>query len=238
MSTAADRAKLERVYVWEVPVRLCHWLLVGSIAVLAVTGIYIGNPFLSAPGEATRHFVMGTVKSIHFVAGLVFALAVFFRLLWMLGGNPYAQWHQFLPVTIHRLKGIWSTFRYYAFLSREPPAFIGHNPLAGAVYVVVFLLCIGMIATGLALASAGAHVDSLLASFQFLIPWCGGLQMARFVHHVGMWLLLGFAAHHVWSAFLIGTVEKNSLMDSIFTGYKLLPPRIAGRARDTIENGR
>lgn len=236
MTTAADHPKLERVYVWEIPVRLCHWVIVGSVAVLAITGLYIGNPFLPVPGQASRHFVMGTIKSIHFVAGLVFALAVFYRLLWMFAGNPYAQWHQFLPVTAHRFKGIWQTFKFYTFLSREPPAFIGHNPLAGAVYVVVFLLLLGMIGTGFALASAGAHTGSILSWFQFLIPWFGGLQMARFLHHVGMWLVLGFAAHHVWSAFLIGTVEKNGLMDSIFSGYKVLPPRIADRARNTIED--
>ena len=40
-----------------------------------------------------------------------------------------------------------------------------------------------------------------------------------------MWLLLGFAVHHVYSAVLMATVEKNGTMDSIFSGYKLVPPR-------------
>jgi len=238
MSATTDHPPLERVYVWEIPVRLCHWLIVGSIAVLAVTGIYIGNPFLPVPGEASRHFVMGTIKTIHFSAAVVFALSVLTRLVWMFTGNVYARWHQFIPVTGHRLVGIWKTLSFYLFLRRDPPAFVGHNPLAGAVYVVVFTLFLGMIATGLALASAGAYAGSALSWFHFLIPWCGGLQMARFVHHIGMWLILGFAAHHVWSAFLVGVVEKNSLMDSIFSGYKVLPPRVADRARENIESGR
>jgi Ni/Fe-hydrogenase 1 B-type cytochrome subunit len=59
--------------------------------------------------------------------------------------------------------------------------------------------------------------------------------MARFIHHVGMWLLLGFAAHHFWSAFLVGTVERSSLLDSIFSGYKVLTPDVARRARKHIE---
>jgi len=237
MTTATDHSRLERVYVWEVPVRLCHWLTAGAILVLAVTGLYIGNPFLTVEGEATRHFAMGTIKSVHFVAGMVFIVSVFFRVLWMFAGNPYARWHQLVPTTANRLKGIWDTFAYYTFLTKESPKFIGHNPLAGAVYVVVFGLFVVMIATGLAMASASAHTDSMLSSFQFLIPWCGGLQIARFVHHVSMWLILGFAAHHVWSAFLIGTVEKNSLLDSIFTGYKVLPPDVADHARKNIERG-
>ena len=238
MSAATEPRRLERVYVWEVPVRLCHWLIVGAIAVLAGTGLYIGNPFLSVQGEASRHFVMGTIKSVHFIAAMVFLVSVFARILWMFAGNPYARWHQFLPLSLRRIKGIWTTASYYAFLRRKPPAFVGHNPLAGLVYSVVFLLFGVMIATGLTLASASAHVDSLLSAFQFLIPWCGGLQMARFIHHVCMWLILGFAAHHVWSAFLIGTVEKNALLDSIFSGYKTVPSEVAERARHHIEEGR
>ena len=39
-----EHSDLVRVYVWEWPVRLAHWGVVLSIAVLAVTGIYIGQP--------------------------------------------------------------------------------------------------------------------------------------------------------------------------------------------------
>lgn len=238
MSATHEHTRLERVYVWEVPVRLSHWLIALSILVLAVTGIYIGNPFISVSGEATWHFVMGTMKSIHFVAAMVFLVSVLGRVVWMFAGNPYARWQQFLPVSKRRLEGIWNTFAFYIFLRRDSPGYVGHNPLAGAVYTVVFGLFVVMIATGLALVSASAHVSSLLSGFQFLIPWCGGLQMARFVHHVGMWLILGFAAHHVWSAFLVGIVEKSSLIDSIFSGYKVLTPDVARRARKHIEEDR
>src|SRR3990167_4804750 len=56
---------LVRVYVWEVPVRVTHWLIVLSIAVLSVTGFYIGYPFVTVSGPAGRHFVMGWTKVIH-----------------------------------------------------------------------------------------------------------------------------------------------------------------------------
>ena len=80
------------------------------MVVLAVTGIFIGNPFLPVTGEATRHFVMGLVKSIHFWTANVFIVAVFARVLWMFAGNPYAKWHQFIPLSQRRLRGIWNTF--------------------------------------------------------------------------------------------------------------------------------
>jgi Ni,Fe-hydrogenase I cytochrome b subunit len=78
----------------------------------------------------------------------------------------------------------------------------------------------------------------MMRGADFLIPLFGGLQMARFLHHVSMWLILGFAAHHVWSAFLIGTVERSALIDSIFSGYKVLAPDVAKRARQHIEEDR
>ena len=238
MSASGELRHLESVYVWEWPVRLFHWLIVVTIAVLAITGLYIGNPFLPVKGEATRHFVMGTMKSVHFIAAMVFSVSVVGRLLWMFAGNFYARWHQFIPVTRERLVGIWKTAAFYMFLRRESPAFIGHNPLAGAIYTVVYGLCLVMIATGFAMASANAHVDSMLSGFAFLIPLCGGLQLAHFIHHVCMWLILGFAMHHVWSAYLVGSVERSALIDSIFSGYKVFSPDVARRARKQLGDGR
>jgi Ni/Fe-hydrogenase 1 B-type cytochrome subunit len=237
-TATTEPGHVDQVYVWEWPVRLSHWMVVVSILVLAVTGIYIGNPFITVSGEATRHFVMGTMKSIHFIAAMVFIVAVFGRILWMFAGNPYARWHQFIPVTRKRWVGLWNTFLFYSFIRRETPAFVGHNPLAGAVYSVVFLLFLMMIGTGVAMIAVSASVDSPFRAFGFLASWFGGLQMARFLHHVGMWLILGFAAHHIWSAMLIGTVERSSLFDSIFTGNKVMTPHIAKRAQKHIEEDR
>jgi Ni/Fe-hydrogenase 1 B-type cytochrome subunit len=42
-----------------------------------------------------------------------------------------------------------------------------------------------------------------------------------------MWLLLGFAVHHVYSAVLMALVEKRT-MDSIFTGYKWVSKKDLG----------
>src|SRR5271166_2280053 len=54
---ARPSLSLERLYVWQLPVRLVHWLLFFSILILTFTGYYIGNPFVSVPGPAGAHFV-------------------------------------------------------------------------------------------------------------------------------------------------------------------------------------
>jgi Ni/Fe-hydrogenase 1 B-type cytochrome subunit len=67
--------------------------------------------------------------------------------------------------------------------------------------------------------------------FTFLIPLFGGLQSARAIHHIGMWLLLGFAVHHVYSAILMSQVEANATVESIVSGYKFVP------RQDVLEPG-
>jgi Ni/Fe-hydrogenase 1 B-type cytochrome subunit len=37
-----------------------------------------------------------------------------------------------------------------------------------------------------------------------------------------MWLLLGFAVHHVYSSLLMSQVEQNATVESIFSGYKFV----------------
>ena len=100
LAAPAEDLGLANVYVWEWPVRVCHWLIAGSIWVLSITGIYMANPMLTAPGEASEHFIMGTAKLIHFYTAIVFTLSVLSRILWMFVGNKYARWDKFLPVTL------------------------------------------------------------------------------------------------------------------------------------------
>jgi Ni/Fe-hydrogenase 1 B-type cytochrome subunit len=91
---------------------------------------------------------------------------------------------------------------------------------------VVFGLYLVMIATGFAVYSVSAH--SYMHAWQFLLPIFHGVQGARWLHHVVMWLLLGFAVHHVYSALLTAHVEKNGTLDSIFSGFKFLSKRRKG----------
>jgi Ni/Fe-hydrogenase 1 B-type cytochrome subunit len=206
------------VYVWERTVRLTHWCIAVSIAVLATTGLYIGHPALIVVGPAGEHFVMGWAKVIHFYAALVFTLAVLARIAWMFAGNQYARWTEFIPVSRSRRSRFFPTLQFYLFLRRRPPAVVGHNPLAGATYVLVYALCLTAIVTGLSMYSVEA--GPWMQRFGFLIPLVGGLQSARWIHHVVMWLLLGFAVHHVYSAVLMSSTEANATVESMFSGYK------------------
>jgi len=210
------------VYVWELPVRITHWVNVLSIGILTVTGIYIATPFIGTSGPASSQYLMGTIRFIHFVTAFVFTASVLFRIYWAFVGNTYARWNQFLPVTWRRLRDGRRMLAYYVFLRREPPAEVGHNPLAGATYLVVFALFLLQIVTGFALYALPFDQGTFWPTVFGWITVTFGIQPVRLVHEIIMWLFLAFTIHHVYSCILIDFEERSGLVSSIITGFKSL----------------
>jgi Ni/Fe-hydrogenase 1 B-type cytochrome subunit len=222
-SSPIKHVTLAQVYVWELPVRVAHWLIALSILALSATGLYIAHPSITVSGQAADHFVTGWFRVVHLYAATVFTIAVCSRVAWMFLGNKYARWDKFVPVRPIRWRGFFPTLKFYLFLLRKPPGFVGHNPVAGLAYAAIFGLYFALIATGLAMLSASAAPSSVMHGFQFLIPLFGGLQTLRWIHHATMWLLLGFVIQHVYSSVLMSHVEVNGTVESIFTGWKFVP---------------
>jgi len=218
------KGELVRVYVWEFPVRAAHWAIALSLSILAITGLYIAHPISLLPSSWRETYSMGWVRTIHLYAATVFGISVVARIAWMFMGNKYSSWDKFIPLRRKRRAGLIPTLRFYLFGLRKPPGFVGHNPLAGLAYTGVFALYLLQMATGFALYSAMAHVDSPFQHAGFLIPLFGGLQTVKWIHHIVMWLLLGFVGHHIYSAVLMSTVEANGTVESIFSGHKFVPP--------------
>ena len=50
-----NRATLQRVYVWELPVRLYHWVNALCVVILCVTGYVVGRP-VSLPVSSEASF--------------------------------------------------------------------------------------------------------------------------------------------------------------------------------------
>jgi len=212
---------IQEHYVWEWPVRITHWVNFISIIVLSVTGFYIGAPFVDVP--STSQFVMGWMRAIHFAFGYAFALSILVRFIWGFVGNPHCRWWpEFLPwLTRKGWKNIRGTFLFYTFWRRLPPHVVGHNALAAIAYSVIYVLCVVQIVTGFALYGQFAPhgvwngiLNPVLTTF--------GPQGVRLTHHVIMWLLLGFAIHHIYSAWLMDVKERCGTISSIFSGNKFI----------------
>jgi Ni/Fe-hydrogenase 1 B-type cytochrome subunit len=225
---APDR-RLVRVYVWQIPVRVIHWALVADILVLSLTGFYIARPFVSvSESGAAGDQLMTWVKAVHYGAGLIFTVLLAARVLFaFVGANHWARWHQFVPVHPERRRLVGWSLRYYLFLRRDPPPVTGHNPLAGLTYLVLFAMFTVEVITGFALRGLevqGSLFDRFFASWVFDVA---SPQAVRFVHHLILWLTVGFVIHHVYSAVLIDHEERNGLISSIVGGSKTVPEDMA-----------
>lgn len=206
-----------KVYVWEVPVRLSHWLVVACLLVLSATGIYIDSPFIAA--TSTASFLMGWVRFIHFVTAYVFIITVAVRVYWAFAGNSFANWRAFFPFSSKRTVEMIQQMRFYSLLTSKPPSDLGHTPLAGIVYLLIFILYMISALTGFALYSIHEPGGIMSSLFGWVLSLLS-LQMTRLIHHFVMWFILYFVIIHVYIVFFLNSVEKNNLLASIFDGYK------------------
>jgi len=110
---------MKKVLVWDLPVRVGHWLMVGGF-VLA---------WLTSESESLR--------LVHVIAGAtVFAVALF-RLPWGFIGSRYARFADFV-------RGPAAVKEYATGLMKlEPAHHVGHNPAGG--WAIVLLLGLGIL---------------------------------------------------------------------------------------------
>ena len=152
--------RLRRIYVWELPVRMYHWLNVLVLLTLITTGFYMANPLaLMSQTEATNVFTMGWIRFIHFTAAYIFFFNFLFRIYWGFVGNKYADWKQFIPTSKRFFNEMWTVIKIDVLLMKGPKGkrehlSIGHNALAGLSYFIVFLMFLVQCLTGFGLYAA------------------------------------------------------------------------------------
>lgn len=111
----AGRLKQE-IPVWDIPVRVFHWLLV----------ICFAGAWLTSESER--------LAMIHYAFGYTACLLVLIRLVWGVIGTRYARFTQFL-------KGPRVVIGHFmAMLRGHPHHDIGHNPAGGLVMFALMLL--------------------------------------------------------------------------------------------------
>jgi len=114
---------MKNILVWDWPVRLGHWLMVGGF-ILA---------WLTSESE--------TFRLVHVLSGGAVVAVALFRLPWGFIGSRYARFVDFV-------RGPGSVVDYLRSLIRlDPDHHTGHNPAGG--WAIMLLLGLG-IATGLA----------------------------------------------------------------------------------------
>ena len=110
---------MQKILVWDWPVRIGHWLMVGGFCLA----------WLTAESE--------TFRLVHVVSGAIVLGVATFRLPWGFIGSRYARFAEFV-------RGPTAIKDYFAsILKLEPAHHVGHNP-AGS-WAIVILLGLGIL---------------------------------------------------------------------------------------------
>ncbi len=215
-----EKEQVFRVYVWELPVRLFHWVNAFCIMVLIATGFFIGRPVASPtlPGDAYYSFFMGWIRYIHFFAAFLFTFNLLARWYWVFAGNKHSTSN---PLRHEFLIGVVETVKSYLFLKNKKRHYIGHNPLAQLAYW--FFIGVGsivMIFTGFYMYFEPQPESFWGKLFSWVPNIFGNSFLIRSWHHITMWGFIIFIFVHIYMSWREDYLARNGTMSSIFTGYK------------------
>ena len=217
----------KRVYVWELPVRIFHWVNVLCLTTLAITGFIIANPpAIMSNAEASESFWFGTVRFIHFGTAYIFFFNMILRVYWAFVGNRFASWKAYFPRDRKMWRNLWHVLRVDIFLQNEKNPDIhnisvGHNTMAALSYIVLFLIALVQVFTGFGLyaSTSGWWLPKL---FGWVVPFMGGDFIVRTIHHSATWLFILFTLIHVYLVFYHDWLEGRGEVSSMFGGYKFV----------------
>ena len=216
-----------RIYVWEIPVRIFHWLNVLCITVLAITGYLIGNPPAVMSGaEATNQYYFGIVRFLHFATAYIFLGAMIYRIAWSFIGNKYSNWKVFFPYTKMSIHDTLSVIKDSILLQNDKiydfrKNWIGHNPVAAWSYSIIFILMFVQVFTGFGLYSNNA-TWWLPKLFSWVVPLLGGDFNVRLIHHIVMWIFVVFAVFHIYLSLWHDWLDGRGEVSSMLSGFKFI----------------
>jgi cytochrome b len=195
----------KRRLVWDLPLRLFHWLLALSIF----------SSWLTAEFDWME---------IHFWLGYGTLGMVIFRIFWGFIGPRHARFASFLVGPIALLRHAKATLRGTAANS------VGHNPLGGLSVIVLLALVIVQAVTGLFTTDdviwAGVYNAAVSSRTG---DYLSGLHHRNFNRLLAMICLHLIAIAYYW------LIKKQNLVSAMVTGTKsaeIVPPHeeIAGSA--------
>jgi cytochrome b len=193
----------ERRLVWDLPLRLFHWLFAASLVGSYVTAQFA---FEAGPAEwAQWHFWLG-----YWMIGLLI-----FRVIWGFIGPRHARFTSFVasPVSVWR------------YLRGSAPYSVGHNPAGGIMVLVMLALAAAQATTGL------FSSDDVLWSGPYKPAVSGELSSKLTTwHHINFNLIEAAVILHLGAIAFYHLVKKQNLVIPMVTGHKpgeIVPPHEA-----------
>ena len=179
-----------QVRIWNIPVRLFHWTLVGCFITAWLTR---DNRYLD----------------IHVFAGYLMAGLILFRILWGFIGGPYAHFRDF-AFGWHE---VWDYVK--GVLNRKPSRFLGHNP-AGS-WAIYLLLTLGALITITGLLGLGGEEQQGPLAGWLSFPQG---ELAQSLHELLAWFMSAIVTIHLLGVLAESLLHHENLVTAMLTGYK------------------
>lgn len=182
-----------KVKVWDLPVRLFHWLLVASCGTALVTGFLLEANWLS----------------VHIWAGGIVLALIAARAVWGFTGPTYARFRNFTL----------SPSAFFAHLKDIATGAVhrdgGHNALGAwmvtGFFIVLTIICI----TGFMMLGGMFKQGPLKAYLSFATG-----RLVREPHELLAWLVLAMVAAHIAGVVFESFRSKENLARAMVTGVK------------------
>ena len=189
MTLAAEPA---RIRVWDVPVRLFHWLLLALLGFSWWSGDQGGN-----------------WMEYHAWSGCAILVLVLFRIVWGFVGSDTARF-------VHFVRSPRVSYAYFrSVLQRRPRVYLGHNPLGGWMILSLLLMLLVQAVTGL-FGNDDSDYDAPLA--HWISHDTSSLVTA--LHAYNFDLLLGLVGLHVAAVLTHQLLRRDDMIKAMFTGVK------------------
>lgn len=188
-----DMSKSNKTFIWDLPIRLFHWLLVILIAYSWYT--------MEIEEDLDKHFISGYC---------VLAL-ILFRLVWGFVGTRHARFRTlfFSPGEI-----ISYTKSLFSVPTKE---YAGHNPLGSlSVMALLFFLAV-QAGTGLFSNDEDYYFGPLSDYVSTKTS-----DLLTEIHHLNFNILLGFIVLHILAILYYQLIKKEKLLAAMFHGKKAL----------------
>jgi cytochrome b len=186
--------KLQKIRVWDLPVRLFHW----SLVVLMVVS------YMTAQAG-------GAWMKLHFWSGYAILTLVIFRIAWGFVGSTTARFSNFI-------KGPGAFFGHLKeMLAKEGPREVGHNPVGGAM--VVALLTAVLLQAAAGLFSADTDEGTVTGPLALKVT-DKFVETATAFHHFWIDVILVMVALHVLAAIAYLVWKRQNLIGAMLTGHK------------------
>ena len=183
-----------RILVWDVPVRLFHW----TLALLLVVSYFTAR----AGGDWMK---------LHFWSGYAILTLLFFRIAWGFLGSTTARFSSFL-------KGPSAALAHLGhLLGRGRPRDAGHNPLGGAMVVILILAVLAQAATGLFAADTDMGMVNGPLALKVADKW---VERATDFHSFWINVLLILTGLHVLAVLFYLVWKRQNLIGAMFSGRK------------------